>query len=162
MRMENFKVTGTLVKNFFHCKRQAFLFFYGLNFESESMRIGEILHEEKGCDEFVFDGIRVDKIDFKRREIVEFKKSFSNLEGSCMQVLFYLFVLRGKGLFFSGRIVDLEFGDEYEVVLDDESLGRLKLFLSELQEFLRGECPDVKRGDRKGCEKCSFFEFCFC
>ena len=42
-------MTGTIVNYFFHCKRQCYLFGNRLNLEdnSEIVRIGKVIHEEK-------------------------------------------------------------------------------------------------------------------
>ncbi|MFW6009490.1 MAG: Dna2/Cas4 domain-containing protein, partial [archaeon] len=33
--MPSTKITGTLIKNYMHCKRQAWLYYHGINFQNE-------------------------------------------------------------------------------------------------------------------------------
>ena len=82
------KLTGTLKKNFVHCQRQAYLYYYGLNFRNDLVRIGEIMHEEQDSKEYVFEKIKVD--DIKGDFLIEYKKTSANIEGTKMQVLYYL------------------------------------------------------------------------
>ena len=48
-------LTGTLIKNFVHCKRQAYLYYHGLNFRKDIIRIGDIMHEKQNSKEHVFE-----------------------------------------------------------------------------------------------------------
>lgn len=65
------KVNGTLVNYYFHCKRQCYLHGNRLNLEdeSENVKIGKAIHEEKydkenNC-EIAIDNIRLDKLTTK-------------------------------------------------------------------------------------------------
>ena len=73
------KVNGTLVNYYFHCKRQCYLHGNRLNLEdeSENVKIGKAIHEEKydkenNC-EIAIDNIRLDKLTTKY--LTEIKKS---------------------------------------------------------------------------------------
>lgn len=155
----DFKITGTLIKNYFHCPRQAWLYSRGINFASEITRLGNALHEEKETEELIIGSIKIDGIDRKRKEIIEYKKSSSNLEGSRMQVLYYLWILEQKGMRYTGRIVDMSSQSEYTVKLDEENRQILMEFLQEIQGFLNGEIP--KPVKIPGCRKCSFYDYCW-
>ena len=72
------RLTGTLIKNFVHCPRQASLYYYGLNFRNDLIRIGEIMHEEQAPREYVFEKIKID--DIKGDFLIEYKKTSSNIE----------------------------------------------------------------------------------
>lgn len=159
MSQTQFKITGTLIKNYFHCKRQAWLYSRGINFKNEITKLGNLLHQEKGSKEYIFDNIKVDDIDFKAKILIEHKKSSSNLEGSRMQVLFYLLVLKEKGLEFKGVIKDIEFGDEYSLNLIEEK-ERIETFIKELEQFL--ETITIPKPIKiQGCNKCSFYDYCW-
>ncbi len=102
--MELKRIAGTIIKNYFHCKRQAYLYFYGLNFYNERVRLGEVMHQQVGSRELVFENIKVD--DIKNGKIIEYKKSSSNFDGTFFQVLHYLRYFNSKGLRMSGVIKD--------------------------------------------------------
>jgi CRISPR-associated exonuclease Cas4 len=152
------KVTGTLIKNFFHCKRQAYLYYYGLNFKNEIVKIGEIMHKEQRCKEYIFEKIKID--DIKDGKIIEYKKSSSNFEGSKFQILYYLSYFDRKGIKLKGLIKDLTFNQEYEIELSEDNRKELKNTIDKIKKMLLEEIPQ-KFDKRKECKKCSFFDYCW-
>ncbi len=152
-----FKFTGTLIKNYFHCKRQALLYYYGINFYSELTRLGKLKHIEQGSDEIVLGEIKLDKINDK--EVIEFKKTSSNIEGTKNQLLFYLYKLKEKGINRIGRLKDLTYKDEHQLELDEE---KIKNTLKEIKEFIENtdKAPERKKYKRE-CKQCSFFDYCW-
>ncbi|MDP2946639.1 MAG: Dna2/Cas4 domain-containing protein [Nanoarchaeota archaeon] len=153
-------ITGTFIKNYMHCKRQAWLYYYGINFQNEITRIGKLKHIEAGSEELVFDEIKIDKI--KENEVIEFKKTSSNLEGTKMQLLYYLYKLKQNGIEKIGRLRDLTYGDEHTLILDNENLNKIESLIKEMEEFIRiaGTIPNKKQ-KRKECKGCSFFDYCW-
>jgi CRISPR-associated exonuclease Cas4 len=160
--MSNIKITGTLIKNYFHCKRQAKLYSLGINFQTEITKKAEISHKEKNEKEFYFEylGIKLDNIDFKNNKILEYKKSSSNIQGSKFQVLFYLKKLKEIGIEFTGEIIDLDFDEKYKIKFDEKNEKEIENKLLEITEFLKEEkIPKTKKF--KCCNKCSFYNYCF-
>ena len=101
------KVNGTLVNYYFHCKRQCYLHGNRLNLEdeSENVKIGKAIHEEK-CDkernrEITIDNIKLDKLTTKY--LTETKKSDADIEAAKWQLLYYLKILKSKGIIRKGR-----------------------------------------------------------
>ena len=156
-KMTTFKISGTLIKNYFHCKRQAWLYSRGINFRNETTKLGQTIHNENEAKEYIIDNIKVDDIDFKKNELIEYKKSSSNIEGSKMQIMFYLDILYEKGIYMKGRIKDIDFGDETIVDLDKKEVNQLK---DEINEFLQNKTPP-KPTKNKNCKKCSFYDYCW-
>lgn len=154
------KLTGTLIKNYFHCKRQAYLYSQGINFKNETTKMGNLLHKENKSKEFIIENIKIDDIDFEKKEVIEYKKSSANLDGSKMQLLFYLYILKEKGINFRGILKDIDFGDEYEIYLDKDNLEKLDLFFNEIDDLLKNPIP--KPIKKQGCNKCSFYDYCWC
>ncbi len=155
------KITGTLIKNYYHCKRQAWLYYYGINFENELTRIGRMKHIDAGAEEIAFDEIKIDKI--KNKEVVEYKKTFSNFEGTKMQLLYYLYILKHKGIIKKGKLKDLTHDDEEILVLDNENLIKIEKLIKEIKQFisLSKKIPE-KNSKKKNCKGCSFYEYCWC
>ena len=61
------KITGTIINYYLHCKRQCWLFMKKINLEdnSEDVRIGRVLHEDKAHSEnseVEIENIKADKI----------------------------------------------------------------------------------------------------
>ena len=152
------KLTGTLIKNFFHCKRQAYLYHSGLNFRNDLVRIGEIMHEEQKPKEFVFERIKVD--DIKGEFLIEYKKTSSNIEGTRMQVIYYLECLHKKGMPLKGKIIDLTYNKEYIIEWNEDAKRELEQLKKEIMRTLQGIIPDRKRL-RKECKGCSFKDYCW-
>ena len=106
------KVNGTLVNYYFHCKRQCWLHGNRINLESnsEDVKIGKALHEiraeESESTEISIENIRLDKI--TKDYLVEVKKSDADYEAVKWQVLFYLKVLKDKGIERRGKIEFIE------------------------------------------------------
>lgn len=154
------KITGTLIKNYLHCKRQAWLYYYGINFQNELTRIGKLKHIEARSQELVFDEIKIDKI--KKNEVIEFKKTSSNIEGTRMQLLYYLYKLKQNGIEKTGKLKDLTYGDEQIIKLDNGNLNKLQNLLKEIKKFINITkiVPNIKV-KRKECKGCSFFDYCW-
>ena len=148
------KITGTLIKNFFHCKRQAYLYYYGLNFHSEYTRIGELMHLEEGDKGIAIDNIRLD--DIKGSNIIEFKKTASNLEGTKFQVLFYLDYLHKKCFNLKGKIVDLSTKEEHIIELNERGRKELNSALSDIQIMLQSDIIPERKENKAECKNCSF------
>lgn len=88
------KVNGTLVNYYIHCKRQCYLHGNRINLEDESedVKIGKAIHEEKKENEknreIIIENIKLDKLTTKY--LVETKKSDADIEAAKWQVLYYL------------------------------------------------------------------------
>ena len=105
------KVNGTLINYFIHCKRQCYLFGNRINLEdnSENVKIGKILHEEraqKDNTEIAIENIKLDKL--TKEYLTEVKKSDADIEASKWQLLLYLKILKDKGIIRKGRLEFIE------------------------------------------------------
>ena len=151
-------LTGTLIKNYFHCKRHAYLYYYGLNFRSKIIRIGEIMHEEQKPHVFVFEKVKID--DIKGDTLIEYKKSSANLKGTRYQVLYYLDYFQKKGLKLKGLIKDLTYKQQHIIELNEKSKQDLYTLINDIKTMLSGPMPK-KLKLRKNCKGCSFFDYCW-
>jgi CRISPR-associated exonuclease Cas4 len=151
-------ITGTLIKNFFHCKRQAYLYYYGLNFRSEIVKIGEVMHKEQKPKEYVFEKIKID--DIQGDCLIEYKKSSSNIEGTKCQVLYYLSYFQEHGVKLKGIIKDLTYNQEYHIELDEKNKKKIEAVKKEVEDLIKGSMPP-KKERKKECNECSFFDYCW-
>lgn len=162
------KINGTLINYYFHCKRQFWLHASRINMEyiSEDVKIGKAIHELKaeGKDnaEIAIDNVKIDKL--TKDYLVEVKKSDADVEASKWQVLFYLSILKSKGIIREGK---LEFQEKNKqdkkiiyVTLTEEDENRLKDLEVEMEKLLKEETPP-KIGKVKGCRKCAYYEYCY-
>lgn len=161
-------LNGTLVNYYLHCKRQCWLHGNRVNLEdnSENVKVGKALHEIKAEQspqtELAIENIKVDKL--TKDYLVEIKKSDADVEAVTWQVLYYLKVLKSKGIEKKGKIefieknktenkiVYVEYTEEAEKILEEMEKDILKL--------LEGELPE-KKAKLGTCKKCAYYEYCY-
>ncbi len=161
------QMNGTLINYFFHCKRQCYLFGNRLNLEdnSEIVKIGKALHEERADGdntELKIENVRLDKL--TKEYLIELKKSDADVEAAKWQVLFYLKILKDKGIQRKGRIEFQEKNrsDKKTVVVEltEENEEKLKDIEIQIEQLLNDEKvpePIYKRQ----CKRCAYYEYCY-
>lgn len=162
------RITGTIVNYFIHCKRQCWLFAHKMNFEddSEDVRIGRILHEVRSegrnNTEIQIEGIKVDKM--TEDYVIELKKSDADVEATKWQTIYYLYMLKQKGIDRKGRLEFLERKKQTckTVELELNSLMEVKLIglLEEIEQYLSHDKPDEAIYAKK-CERCAYYAYCY-
>lgn len=161
------KVNGTLINYYFHCKRQCYLHGNRMNLEdnSEQVKIGKALHEEKGdADhaEIALDNIRLDRL--TDEYLTEMKKSDADVDAAKWQLLFYLKVLKDKGIYRKGKLEFVEKGKGNKKVLyfdlTEELEKGLDRYIEEIEMLLeQPDIPDVINEPK--CKKCAYYEYCY-
>lgn len=161
-------ITGTIVNYFIHCKRQCWLFANRINLEdnSEDVRIGRVLHElkEEGSKhhEISLENIKIDKI--TSDYIVEIKKSDADLEASKYQLLFYMKILKEKGIERKGKLEVIEKNKQDHKIhifeFTPELERELEKVIEDINLLLVQEQPPEAIMDKK-CKKCAYYEYCF-
>ena len=141
------KINGTIINYYFHCKRQCYLFANRLNLEdnSELVKIGKAIHEQKSSDsdnsEISIENIKVDKI--TKEYLTEIKKSDSDINASKWQLLFYLKVLKSKGIIRKGKLecVEKKKSDNkvYYFELTDEIEKELEFHILDIKKLINSE-----------------------
>ena len=164
------EITASLLQQFVHCPRQAWLFYHNLKTEhtSEFVKIWKIYHELKydEDDEMVeleLDGIKMDKLTWKYVE--EFKKANTETDGAKIQVLYYLWKLKQKWVIKKWIIKFKENKKSVLVELDKENEKWLLDMIKELKKLLQlDQLPPILENNwkaHKKCKWCSYFEFCW-
>lgn len=162
------RVNGTLINYYFHCKRQCYLHGNRLNLEdnSENVKIGRAIHEEKESksknSELEIDNIKIDKL--TNEYLVEIKKSDADVDASKWQLLYYLKVLKDKGIERKGKLEFVEKNKGNNKVLyfelNDELLKELDKYVYEIDTLLQSnEIPPVL--NKPKCKKCAYYEYCY-
>ena len=161
------KLNGTLINYYFHCRRQCYLHGNRLNLEdnSEIVKVGKAIHEEREKEngtEIAIDNIRIDKL--SKEYLTEIKKSDADPEASKWQLLFYLKVLKEKGLIRKGKLEYVEKNrvDKKVVIVElgEEEERMLVQIEKEIEELLDGDqIPEGKMQTQ--CKKCAYYEYCF-
>ena len=162
------QINGTLINYYFHCKRQCYLHGNRLNLEDESedVKIGKALHEQKYSDnknsEIAIDNIRLDKLTAKY--LIETKKSDADLIAAKWQLMYYLKILKSKGIIRKGRIEVIEKNKQnksfIEVELSAVEEQELDKVILEIEELLEGnQIPPVLNVSK--CKKCAYYAYCY-
>lgn len=162
------KVNGTLINYYIHCKRQCWLHSNRINMEnnSEDVKIGKAIHkikEEQGKNtEISIENIKIDKI--TKDYLVEIKKSDADIEAVRWQLLFYLKILKDKGIDKKGKIEVIEKKKNNNKViyeeLDKEKENKLKEIVEEIEKLINITNPPEVKFDNK-CKKCAYYEYCY-
>lgn len=162
------QVNGTLINYYFHCKRQCDLHGNRLNLEdnSEQVKIGKAIHEEKSADksnsEIAIDNIRLDKL--TKEYLTEVKKSDADVEAAKWQLLYYLKVLKNKGVVRKGKLefVEKNKSDKKVMILQltEELENELDGYINEIQDLIASDKPPERLNSSK-CKKCAYYEYCY-
>lgn len=162
------RMTGTIVNYYIHCRRQCWLFAHKMNFEddSEDVRIGRILHElrseGRNNTEIQIEGIKVDKL--TDEYVVELKKSDADIEATKWQTLYYLYVLKQKGIERRGRLEFLERNKQnsktVELELDSQTEEILQKLIQEIEQYLAQDKPNEAIYEKK-CDRCAYYVYCY-
>lgn len=161
------EINGTLMNYYIHCKRQCYLHGNRINLEdnSEEVKIGKALHEAKENDkntEITIENIKIDKL--TKGYLTEVKKSDADPEAAKWQLLFYLKVLKEKGIERKGKLDFIEKNkkDKKTVILglDDEIQKQLYKYEEEIKQLLLKEkVPPIL--NKPNCKKCAYYEYCY-
>lgn len=162
------RVNGTLINYYFHCKRQCFLHGNRINLEdnSENVKIGKALHEEKALDspnsEIFIDNICVDRL--TGEYLTEIKKSDADETACKWQLFYYLMVLKQKGIVRKGKLEFLEKnkGGKRTIILEltEEDERLLSQYIQEIETLL--DAPEVPPAvKKKHCKQCAYYEYCY-
>lgn len=160
-------ITGTMVNYYFSCKRQLWLFSRHIKMEESSdiVFIGKLIHEKsynRKKKEIMIDGIKIDFIENKKGSLIvnEVKKARSMPEAHQYQLLYYLYVLKKKGIEAEGRLTYPEQKRKEKICLNEENEKKLIEVLSNILEIINAERP-FSPEKIKICSKCSYYEFCW-
>jgi len=115
--------------------------------------------EEKGID---IDGvINIDWLDDKTGIIHEVKKSDSVEKAHEMQVLYYLWYLKQKGVTgITGEIDYPKLKQKTTVILTEQKEEELVNAMKKIEQLVALEKPP-ERINKKFCKTCSYFELCW-
>ncbi len=133
---------------------------------SEQVKIGKAIHEEraenKNNTEIAIDNIRLDKL--TKEYLTEVKKSDADAEAAKWQLLYYLKVLKTKGVIRKGK---LEFAEKNKkdkkiiiIELTDEVEKELDKYIDEIEQLLNQDrIPECI--NKSTCKKCAYYEYCY-
>lgn len=159
-------ITGTQINYLFICKRKLWLFSHHIEMEhtSDYVAIGELLHEESYARERkgiqIDDMIHIDFID-KDGILHDVKLSQSMELAHEMQLLYYLYVLKQKGL--PNRVGVINYPKQRrktEIELTPEKEQEVESAMKQVIEITSLPVPPSAEFS-KLCKSCSYIELCW-
>lgn len=161
------QINGTLINYYFHCRRQCYLHGNKLNLEdnSELVKIGKAIHEEKAKgknSEIEIDNVKIDRL--SKEYVTEVKKSDADIEAAKWQLLYYLKVLKGKGIIRKGKLEIVEKNKTEKSViiveLNEKEESDLEYYIQEIEKMIHSDSIP-ERLDKSTCKKCAYYEYCY-
>ena len=160
------EITGVMAYYNEVCQRKLWYFYHGIQLEqdNENVKIGKVLDEETyKRDEKHINIDNVINIDFIRSSGIlhEIKKSRKIEEAGILQVKYYLYYLKQKGVpGITARIDYPLLKKSLEVELTDEDEAEIKTKLGEIRKIVNADIPP-KLKKKSICKSCAYFDLCF-
>ena len=157
-------ITGTMFYYYFVCKRKLWYFSQNIEMEqnSSNVEIGKFIDENYyKRDEKHINIDNVINIDFiKDKDVIhEIKKSRKIEQAGIMQVKYYLYYLRKKGVDINAQIDYPLLKKVMEIKLEDVDIEILENTLKDIEKIISLKLPPskIKSGI---CKSCAYFDLC--
>ena len=160
------EITGVMVYYHEVCRRKLWYFYHGIQMEqeNENVRIGKVLDEESyRRDDKHINIDNVINIDFIRSSGVlhEVKKSRKIEEAGILQVKYYLYYLKKKGVTDIRARIDYPLlKQSLDLELTEEDERKIEVVLEDIHKITESEVP--QKADKKSiCKSCAYYDLCF-
>lgn len=160
-------ITGTMVQSYSICKRQAWLMAHQVIPEQEHpfLELGRLIDEQSYDREkkkIHFDNVVLDLIESNNGTMLigEIKKSSKAEHSARLQLLFYLYKLKQKGIDAKGMLFFPEERRKINIELDEDAKKKMDSILTDISKLILEELPP-KAEKINFCSKCAYKEFCW-
>ncbi|MCT6942538.1 MAG: CRISPR-associated protein Cas4 [Metasolibacillus sp.] len=158
-----YKIGGLHMQYYLVCKRKLWLYSRQISFEKEHDRVieGTILHESsyarKDKELSIGDAV-IDVID---GEFVQETKLSSKMQSvDEWQLLYYLYLLKQRGIEKRGKIAYTKEKKIIEVELTDEKEQEVKNKIAQIYKIIEADfAPKLKK--LPYCKNCAYYDFCY-
>lgn len=165
--MGDISITGTDVWYYFVCKRETWLNVHKIapDEDDENIEIGRFIHEYsygREKKEIAIDSIRIDHVKREKEEwiVKEVKKSSKFLTSSKYQILYYLYVLKQKGINAKGELLFPEEKRREKIELTEEAIIELEKAIEGIKTIAKLSVPPPPK-KISFCRKCGYREYCW-
>ncbi|HOA99703.1 CRISPR-associated protein Cas4 [Candidatus Sordicultor fermentans] len=160
-------ISGTLVQSYSICKRQSWLMAHQVTPDQDYyyLEMGRFLDTEsydRDKKKIHFENVVLDLIRTRQGNLVvgEIKKSSRAEESARLQLLFYLYRLRERGVYSKGVLLFPKERKKIEVDLTPELEKEIKSILEDIREVIA--LPSAPPPQKiKYCTHCAYREFCW-
>lgn len=161
------RINGTLVWYYYICSREVWLMSRQINPDQNDANLdwGRYLHQQAYSRDKKEVAVGNSKFDFVRTVdgqlvVSEIKKTDKFKKSATMQLLFYLYTLRERGIEAKGELRFPEQKKVEEVILTPEAEQELSLALEEISQIIALEMPPAAK-KIKYCRSCAYQELCW-
>lgn len=163
-----FNITGTHIWYYYCCPREVWLMLHQVNpdEDNDNMDLGRFIHEHSylrdSSKEISLGNIRLDIVRQNKDGLVigEVKKSSRYLKSARMQLAFYLFELKARGIEAKGELLFPKERKKEEVILTEELEQELLATMEKIKEIAGQDKPHQAR-KMHFCKNCAYKEFCW-
>lgn len=160
------EITGVMIYYYKVCTRKLWYFYHEIQMEqtNENVAIGKVLDDEVYSKEDKHINIdNVINIDFiKTKSILhEIKKSKKIEDASILQVKYYLYYLKKRGVYGITAKIDYPMiRQSVEVALADDDEKNIEAILLDTRKIVEKNIPPnlIKKGI---CKSCAYFDLCY-
>ena len=161
------KITGTLIWYYYICPREVWFMSHELNPEQDNpfLEIGRLIHEDsykREKKEISVGNMKIDLIKKANGETIigEVKKSSHFEKSARMQLAFYLYRLKEKGINATGELLIPKEKKKISVELTPDVENELMQVFKKIREIISEEKPPELVKNRY-CSNCAYREFCW-
>lgn len=168
MNSSEINITGTLIWYYYCCTREVWLMVHQLNPDEDdpNMDVGRFIHEHTYTrdkeKEISIGNIKLDIVRQDKDGLVvgEVKKSSRYVKSARMQLAFYLWELKQRGIVAKGELLFPKEKKKEEVILEDSLERELLSSMDEIRNIIsRDKPPQAKKIGL--CKNCAYKEFCW-
>lgn len=162
----NKDITGVMIYYHSVCKRKLWYFYNEIQMEqgNENVEIGKTIDEETyKRDQKHINIDNIVNIDFIRSKSIlhEVKKSNKIEEASILQVKYYLYFLKKRGVDnIKGKIDYPLLKECINVELTNEDIDNVEIILKDIRGIVEATVPPVLE-KKKICKACAYYDLCF-
>jgi CRISPR-associated exonuclease Cas4 len=165
------RITGVMVQYYAACKTELWYFANHISYndEDENIKIGKVIHEQSFSRQkkniSIDSTISIDYVKSNSKNgivIHEIKKSSKLAEPVRMQVLYYLWYLRKKGISHISAIITYpKERRKEELHISPSEENTIENILSDIKQIVKKSTPPqpIKK---PYCKKCSYYQLCWC
>lgn len=155
-------INGTIVKSYIACKRQGALAMRSISPLSQNpdIQMGSVYAKIRGKSKR-FGGIEIDEISKGNHLVVkEYKKTFSNIEASKMQLLYYMYTLKNelRCKKVEGYVISEETNEKLHLVLNEQNITIVEKMIEEIIQLSHDSIPEVEK--KELCLYCAHNLYC--
>jgi CRISPR-associated exonuclease Cas4 len=161
------RINGTMIASYYACKRELWYMAHQITPDQDNpfLDLGRLVEEESYQEEkkkFLIGDVLIDIVRSEEGKLIvgEIKKSSRSKRSGIMQLYFYLWYLKERGVKARGEVLFPRERRKIPLVLNRAIEEELKRAMREIELIIAQEVPP-RREKIPLCTPCAFRDFCF-